>query len=148
MKKICWLLIVVFVLSLSATVSAKPHHHRKPHHWSHPAYHSNGWHRGHYEHVPFRWHEHRGNFHYRLDRVHDYAWNDRFPGLHSYRWRDHHSDGFWYHGRRVTDAMFFYNDDDELVSIGFMHNGAFVFLRDDDECFESDDSFFFTWWHR
>jgi hypothetical protein len=39
----------------------------------------------------------------------------------------------------------FYNDSDELVSVGFMHNGAFLFIRDDDDGYENRDSFFLSW---
>ena len=57
-------------------------------------------------------------------------------------------EGFWYQGRRVTDAVMFYNKSDELVSIGFMHNGGFIYIRDDNRGYKNDDSFFFSWWSR
>ena len=96
--------------------------------------------------MPFKWHERRENFaqkHHRMERIHDRAFTNRFAGLHSYRWHDRHGEGFWYHGHRITDAVFFYNDADELVSIGFMHEG--VFIRINADCGEerNHDHFFF-----
>ncbi|VBB05427.1 Hypothetical protein LUCI_0636 [Lucifera butyrica] len=152
MKKTLFLLLTVFLLSLSSPVSAQYYdydHDRGHHHdWSARAYH-HGWYRTDYAPVPFRWHERRAFFppgH--MARVYDQDWVDRFPGLHAYRWENRYSDAFWYRGRRITDAVLFYNDDDELVSVGFMHNGSFIFLRDDRNGYESHDSFFFSWWSR
>jgi hypothetical protein len=67
--------------------------------------------------------------------------------LRAYKWRDY-GPGFWYHGERVKDAVLFFNDADELVSCGFMHNGLFIFIREDDQGYESDDDFFLGWWSR
>lgn len=50
----------------------------------------------------------------------------KFPGEHAYQWHDRRGEGFLYHGRRITDAVFFYNASDELISIGFMQDGVFV----------------------
>jgi hypothetical protein len=149
MKKVLFLILAVFILTLSSPVSAKKHEHPN---WSHSTYHNKNWHQADYESLPFRWHEQR-NYHfsqpdYRLERVHDREWQARFPGLHSYRWHDTRNDGFWYHGHRITDAVFFYDDGDELVSIGFMHEGVFIFIRDDNDSYEDHDSFFISWWHR
>ncbi len=143
MKKRLIPLSLAFLLTIFLTVVAAERSH---HDWSHPAYHNNNWH--HMESraddsLPFKWHEHRD--HYHGERIYDREWADRFPGLHPYRW---HGEGFWYHGNRITDAMLFYNDSDELVSVGFMVDGLFIFFRDDHEGYENHDSFFLSWWNR
>lgn len=99
-------------------------------------------------HLPFRWHDHYDSIHerYSMDWIHDSEWEHRFPGVHGRRW--HGSDGFWHHGRYVTDAVFFFNDDNRLVSIGYMADGVFIHFREDNECYESRDSFFVSWWRR
>ena len=150
-----WLipLLVIMVLAFASTVSAKPHDrhdrhgHGNGHKWSHSAYHENKhWHRvAHYS-SPFRWHEHRDYFQHRghrLERLSDYEWHERFPGLHAYRWHD--DGGFWYQGHHKSDAVMFYDDGDTLVGIGFMHNGAFIMMRDDDTSHENRESFFLSW---
>lgn len=114
------------------------------HNWSHRAYRDNVWHRMEFsynEPSPFRWYESRQFLNdrfskpeYRMEFIRDHDWNRRFPGLHSYRWHDqhgYHHGYFWYRGMRIHDAVLFFNDWDELVGIGFMHNGVFVFIRDD-----------------
>lgn len=146
MKKLLLALVALFLMSLPATVSADdPSNHR----WSHQAYHHNNWHKTSHTSVNFNWHERRDRYSardYRMERIHDRGWHDRFPGLRAYRWVDRHGAGFWYHGHRVTNAVFFYDNNDELVSIGFMHNGAFIFIRDDHNSYENHDSFFLSWW--
>nr|WP_169718016.1 hypothetical protein [Sporomusa silvacetica] len=87
--------------------------------------------------MPFRWYEHHDRYY--GERINDNEWADRFPGLQPYRW---HGENFWYRGYHVTDAILFYNDSDELVSVGFMNNGEFVFVRDDNESYENNDFFF------
>jgi len=69
-----------------------------------------------------------------MEPYRDRDWEQRFPGLHSYRWHDSHrydQGFFWYRGVRINDAVLFYDDWDELVGVGFMYDGAFVFIRDD-----------------
>lgn len=97
---------------------------------------------------PFAWHEHFESmrYHHHLDRVYDHEWGDRFPGLHAYRWSDH--EGFWHHGHHVKDAIFFYDEDNQLVSVGYMDDGVFINFREDHESYENHDSFFFSWFHR
>lgn len=124
---------------------------RRPHHsWSNSSFRHPNWRRNvHRDPLPFRWYEKRSRFAghgYRMVPIHDYAWNNRFPGLRAYRWYDRADRGFWYRGHRITNAVMFYDNSDELVSVGFMHNGAFIFLRDDDNAFENRDSFFMAWW--
>jgi len=170
MKKIIVLFLALFVLTASATVSAKSHHHQdtddkhqnngrqeasyekhKHHDWSHEAYYDNHWQKGTYESFSFGWHERSDRFEperYRMEYIHDQGWRNRFPGLHPYHWEDRHGEGFWYRGHHVKKAMFFYNDADELVSIGFMHNGVFIFVRDDHSAYRNHDSFFISWSHR
>ncbi len=101
--------------------------------------------------MPFKWHERRGNFspdQHRMDRIDDHQFADRFPGMHPYRWHDKRGEGFTYHGRRITNAVFFYNDSDELVSIGFMYDGAFIRINADRGEDRSSDSFFPSWMNR
>ncbi len=130
------------------------------HDWSHPAYRSENWHRTIFPadvNSPFRWHEpfssareRFGSFDYRLDRIDDRDWDDRFPGLNCYRWRDQDlfGRGFWYQGERISDCVLFFDEWDQMVGIGFMFNGVFLFLRDDMESYEYNDPFFFEWWRR
>lgn len=155
MKRKIILLLMVFVLAISASASAKPKDRdwdRQDNHskWKHSSYTSEKWHSIRHDRLPFTWHERRDYLihrpGYKLDRVYDWEWNHRFPGLHAYRWHDTRGEGFWYQGRRVSDAVMFYDESDELVSIGFMHNGVFLFIRDDDNGFENRDSFFLSWW--
>ena len=99
-------------------------------------------------HLPFKWHDHYDSIQerYFMERIHDGEWEHRFPGVHGRRW--HGNNGFWHHGHYVTDAVFFFNDDNRLVSIGYMSNGVFIHFREDNESYENRDSFFFSWWHR
>ncbi|WP_156478558.1 hypothetical protein [Anaerosporomusa subterranea] len=171
MKRKIILLMLVLVVAFSATASAKPHDHwkdddrsyRSERHdkhdrndryekrnsrWDHPSYRNNSWRKTQHAALPFTWYEHRDRFYrpgHTIERIHDNRWSNRFPGLYAYRWQDIHGNGFWYQGRYVRDAVMFYNDSDELVSVGFMHNGAFLFIRDDDGGYENRDSFFLSW---
>ncbi|MDP4127337.1 MAG: hypothetical protein Q8912_10370 [Bacillota bacterium] len=100
--------------------------------------------------LPFNWHERRENFtpdHHRMERIDDNQFNDKFPGRHAYKWHDNNGEGFMYHGHRVTDAVFFYNDSDELVSIGFVYKGVFVKINADSGEERSNDSFFVSWFN-
>jgi hypothetical protein len=146
MKKIFLLSLMVLLLTLSTTASADA---RRGHHdWSHAKYKHSSWHRTSHSSVSISWHKHRNYYppaRYRMERIHDNRWHDRFPGLRAYRWHDRHGEGFWYRGHRVTNGVFFYDRDDQLVSVGFMHNGAFIFIRDDDSGYENRDSFFLSW---
>lgn len=125
---------------------------QRRHDWSQDAYRNDNWHgtsRQYNESSPFRWHESRSSMNvrfssgYRMDRIDDDAWNNRFPGLHSYRWHDsdrYNQGTFWYQGVRVRDAVLFYDDDDELVGTGFMFDNEFVFIRDDQQVYQRNDS--------
>ena len=147
MKKILLLTLALLILGFASTASA----HNRHHGWSHPAYRHDSWHRTSHSAVTVTWYEHRNRYdhaRYRMERIHDREWRDRFPGLRPYKWHDARGDGFWYRGPRVTDAVFFYNDSDQLVSVGFMHNGSFIFIREDHNGFENRDSFFLSWWGR
>jgi hypothetical protein len=97
--------------------------------------------------LPFTWHERYDAMreHHRLARIHDQEWAHRFPGLHAYRWS---GQGFWHNGHYVKDAVFLYDDNDELVSVGYMANGAFIHFRDDHRSFENKESFFISFFHR
>lgn len=113
-------------------------------------------HHSHYRHehgaLPFAWHDRYRQFHWRhhLERVHDREMLHHFPGLHAYRWHGdngyHH--GFWHDGHYVRNAILFFDEDDELVSFGYMANGVFVYVRDDNEVYRNHDRFFISWWHR
>ncbi len=109
------------------------------------------WRRTHYgdyesdKYLSFRWHDRYDSMreHHHLERMYDHEWERRFPGSRAYRW--HSDQGFWHHGHHVTDAMFFYNSNDELTSIGYMANGVFIHFREDHESYENHDSFFLSW---
>lgn len=101
--------------------------------------------------LPFKWHERRENFspeHHRMERIEDRDFNDRFSGEHPYRWHDKRGHGFKYHGRWIRDAVFFYDDSDELVSIGFMNNGIFIKIYADGGEERNHESFFLSWMSR
>lgn len=124
---------------------------RPQHSWDHPSYRNTQWRQdARRDAPPFQWYEKRSRYSapgYRMEPIHDRSWNDRFPGLRAYRWQDRPDRGFWYRGHRITDAVMFYDASDDLVSVGFMYNGVFMFVRDDNNAFENRDSFFLTWWH-
>lgn len=112
------------------------------------------WHRTHRDdydsegRLPFRWYARYDSMreHYRLERIYDREWNDRFAGYRAYRW--HGDEGFWHHGHYVTDAVFFYDEDDRLISVGYIADGVFIHFREDHSSYENHDSFFFSWWSR
>jgi len=148
MRKILSLLLALSVVMLmSVTASA--------HDWHNGPYDNDkSWvHRHHNDteserRLPFSWHEHLFSMaeHHHLERVYDREWDHRFPGLHAYRWSS--QEGFWHHGYYVKDAVFFYDENDELVSVGYMHDGVFIHFREDHESYENHDSYFFSWFHR
>jgi hypothetical protein len=151
MKKYFLLTLVVLLLTLTATASADARPGRHGHDWSHNKYRHSSWQRTSHATVSVNWHQNRNYYapaRYRMERIHDRGWHDRFPGLRAYRWHDNRGEGFWYRGHRVTNGVFFYDRDDQLVSVGFMHNGAFIFIRDDDSDYENRDSFFISWFNR
>lgn len=148
MKKMLVLALSVFVLSTSATVSA----HEYRHNGNSKSHHESSWHSDRPEQereMPFKWHEKHGRLtpnDHRTERIHDREFRNRFPGLRAYRWHDVHDRGFRYHGHLIKDAVLFYNDSDELVSVGYMRDGAFIVIRDDHSTHEHHDSFFASWW--
>ena len=142
MKKMFLLVTALCLMMFSSVVSAEESEYH--HDWSHPAYHHENWkqvdNRAE-ESMPFKWHEHR-DYHaanYRMERIHGREWEERFPGLHPYSW---HGEDFWHQGHHVRDAVLLYNDSDELVSVGFWHEGTFIFIRDDHRSYENHDPFF------
>ncbi len=152
MKKMLLLILAMFVLTFSSTVTVSAAHYDH-YNWSHHEYDNENWHHSDYSNdsLPFKWHEHQNRFgakHYRMEQIHDRDWDHRFPGLRSYKWHDRNGEGFWYHGQRVTNAVLFYNDSDELVSVGFMNHGSFIFIRDDHRGYENYESFFSSWFDR
>lgn len=171
MKKVLTIVIALSVLMMmSVTASARDrdrgrddddkHRHRIHHKSSHNSHHNHRYgddhrwrntHRGDHDsirHLPFKWRDHYDSIQerYYMERIHDSEWEHRFPGVHGRRW--HGNNGFWHHGNYVTNAVFFFNDDNRLVSIGYMAHGVFIHFREDNESYENDDSFFFSWWHR
>jgi hypothetical protein len=132
---------VLALTPLTASADSFGFYYNSGNNW-HPRFHSD------YEAergLPFRWHDHyeamRVSYH--MERIHEVEWGHRFPGTIAYRW---HGPGFWHHGHYVTDAVFFYNGNGELVSVGYMVDGVFIHFRDDHECYENHDSFFVSWW--
>jgi hypothetical protein len=96
----------------------------------------------------FSWRDHFRDMHirYHMEEVYDREWEQRFPDLHVYRWRDDH--GFWHHGHMVRDALFFFNESDELVGFGYWDGDVFVHARADHKVYESHDSFYVSWRNR
>jgi len=96
--------------------------------------------------LPFGWYDHYDSIidrHY-LKRIYDWEWEHRFPGTHAYRWCG--EGGFWYHGRYINDAVLFFDDDNRLISIGYMFDDVFIHIREDHDVYENHDSFFLRWW--
>jgi hypothetical protein len=149
MKKFFLVSLMALVLTFTVTASADAkHNHGRSHNWSHAKYKHSSWQRTNHSTITISWHQHRNYYppaRYRMERIYHHGWNDRFPGLRAYQWHDRHGEGFWYRGHHVTEGVFFYNDSDELVSVGFMHNGAFIFIRDDKNGYENRDTFFLSW---
>ncbi|HWR44825.1 hypothetical protein [Sporomusa sp.] len=147
MKKMVLLLLAIFVLAMSSTASAKERHHD----WSESQFNNGRWQQSYSvseRSLPFKWHERRDRdraSRHNMERIYDHRLSDRFPGLHAYKWRDEDGRGFFYNGKRVRNAILFYNDSDELVSVGFMRNGKFMFIRDDYRSYETHDDFFVSW---
>ncbi|MDR3561190.1 MAG: hypothetical protein P4N41_24580 [Negativicutes bacterium] len=149
MKKTLMIVLTLSVLLLmSVTASAQHDWHNDQHYdndnnWHHTHHGDNDSERG----MPFGWHDRFDTMrdHHRLERVEGREWDHRFPGLRAYHWR---GEGFYHHGHYVSDAILFYDRDNELVSVGYMHDGVFVFFREDHESYENHDSFFISWWKR
>ena len=152
-------LVVTLVMLIALTATAAAHSHSPPpgpppgqNHWSHSAYQHSCWvHTDHHP-ISFSWGEHRNYFSSRYEHLtilDAHEWHHRFPGLTAYRWesRGHH-DSFIYQGHRITHGVLFFNHADTLVGIGFMHNGSFVFVRDDHRSFRNHDTFFASWSNR
>jgi hypothetical protein len=126
------------------------------HDWSHPTYQGSNWHRSYLtsdEPFAFKWHEGRNSqealfnaAYYRMEAIDDQDWYDRFPGLHPYRWHDngYYPQGFWYHGHQIYDAVVFFDDSDQLACVGFMYEGSFMTVRDNQEVYTYDDDSFIS----
>lgn len=147
MKKLVLIFLALMVLAMASGASAKERHHD----WSNSRFEHNKWHKIEYtqkQGMPFRWHDNREHMMHdnsRMERIYDDRMRERFPGLRAYKWFGGHDRGLHYQGRYVKDAIMFYNDSDELVSVGFMNHGKFVLLRDDDRNYESRDEFLSSW---
>lgn len=155
MKRVGIFLITLLIVSSWCLTASARHDwrgHDQPYHrgghWQHhhPGYHHER------DSMPFGWHDHHrtlaGRHH--MERVYDRDFDHRFPGLHAYRWSGHssHHQGFWHHGHYINDAVLFFDRDGGLVSFGYMANGAFIYVRDDNEVYRNHDSFFLSWWGR
>lgn len=146
MKKLMIPILAASILSLTS-LTASAHewgYYDNDSNWRHAHHNSYESERG----LPFGWHDRYESIrvHHRMERIHDREWRHRFPGLHAYRW--HGNEGFWNHGRYVTDAVLFFDDNNQLVSVGYMSDGVFIQIREDHETYENHDSFYFSWWHR
>lgn len=151
--------IAALVLLIALTATAAAHSHSPPptpqsghSHWSHSSYsHSNWIHSDHHP-VSFSWGEHRSHFSNRyghLTVLDGHEWRHRFPGLTAYRWHSQgQHDSFMYQGHSITHGILFFGSSDRLAGIGFMHNGSFVFVRDDHRSFRNHDAFFTSWFDR
>lgn len=148
MKKLLLLALAISVLATSGIVSAHARDYKESSH----SQQESRWQDDRNEQerdMPFRWHEKHDRLSsndHRTERIHDREFQHRFPGLKAYRWHDVHDRGFWYNGHLIKDAVLFYNDSDELVSVGYMHDGVFIIIRDDHSTHEHHDSFFVSWW--
>ena len=147
MKKLVLIFLALLVLAMASGANAKARHHD----WSNAPFDNDKWHKTGYvqKHgMPFRWHDNREHMMHdnsRMERIYDERMDERFPGLRAYKWHADYERGFYYQGRHIRDAVMFYNDSDELVSVGFMRGDTFVVLRDDDRDYESRDDFFSSW---
>jgi len=151
-------LSALLVLSVNASADARPNkdrdddyrsqrqheRHQQDQRGNEPQRHDNGVKRG----MPFQWQEHVSTHqqHHYMNRIDDHEWNNRFPGLRSYRWSG--QEGFWHNGRYVQDAVLFYDQSDCLTSFGYMNNGVFILVNQDNDGHQDNDSFFFAWFNR
>lgn len=95
--------------------------------------------------MPFKWRDHHRTFdRHHMERIDDREIERHHPGLHAFRWRGYgdRREGFWHNGHEVRDAIMFFDDNDEVVSFGYMRDGMFIYVREGDE-FEERDPFFF-----
>jgi hypothetical protein len=147
MKRVLSLVLTLSVMLLMSVTASAQHDWQNDRHYDNDS----NWQHTHHRDVqsdnqmPFRWHEHYQSLrdHHHLERVYDRDLSHRFPGLQAYRWR---GQGFWHHGHLVSEAVLFFDEDNDLVSMGYMSDGAFIYLRDDHEVYENHDSFFLAWW--
>jgi hypothetical protein len=150
------LLALAMAASVTATALAKGDdkgHYGKDRHGHHDRYdqgdRDRGHNDGHDKHFrPFKWRDHHRSFDkHHMERIHDRNIERHHPGLHAYKWRGYGDgrEGFWHNGHHVRDAILFFNDEDEVVSFGYMRDGVFIYVRED-EGFEERDPFFFLQW--
>lgn len=150
MKKLLLMFLALSVLAVSTPVSA---HERD----GHPGNRDNKKHHmaadrnSHHRDMPWQWNERRDRVaakDHRMERIHDREFNHRFHGLTAYRWQNHHHKGFWYKGHYIKDAVLFFNSSDELVRIGYMHDGVFIVIHADHSRHDHRDPYFALWWNR
>ena len=150
MKKLLLMFLALSLLAVSPPVSA----HDRDQNQEHRSNKEHRWQDEHYSHdrdMPFQWNERRDHVSardHRLERITDRDFNHRFHGLTAYRWQNHHHKGFWYNGHYIKDAVLFFNRSDELVCIGYMHDGVFIVIHADHSRHDHRDPFFALWWNR
>jgi len=150
MKKVIWVILAAFIISLPLGVSASPPGHPSRDYdrqqMGNQGDNQNGQQQD--DGQPYRWHERLADFSpdkCRMDRIDDPRWADRFPGKRLYKWHDRRGEGFAYHGRHINDAVFCYDVSDELVSIGFVFDGVFVIINADRGEERPHEPFFLDW---
>jgi hypothetical protein len=131
-------LSMLLIMSMTASADSWGFYYNSSDNWRHT--HHDDW--ASESRLPFKWHDHREAWsgHTQMKVIYDRRWNTRFPGSHAYRWHD--DVGFYHHGHQVRDAVFFYDDNDQLISVGYWANGVFIHFRADHNSYESTDSFF------
>ena len=146
MKK--WVLVLLTLCLLGFPLGASAH--PGPSHHSRPSQEDRLLTQDHHFKLPFQWRDHRNSFSpdkYRLERMLHWQWANKFPGERAYKWHDQHGEGFIYHGQRIVDAVFFYNQSEELISIGFMKDGVFIRIHPDRNEDRHYDDFIRESWH-
>lgn len=145
MKKVAMIILALLIFAVPLGAYAGTPHHRppqsaddegqpQPNNHKRQAPHNEGKQQPDGVSLPFKWHEHRGNFapdRHHMSPLEDRRWAEKFGGMRPYKWRDGHGEGFLYHGHRVVDAIFFYDSGDRLVFIGFMRDGVFIMIHAD-----------------
>lgn len=152
MKKVLMLVIFLSMMLMVSVSTASAYHDW--HHDSQPYDRGGyGWQhndRQFQDRLPFGWHEnyYQMREHHRFEAIHDRDWDGRFPGLHAYRWYGNNQySGFWCNGIYVRDAVFFFDNDNQLAGFGYFRDGVFIMVREDNQYYENRDEFFFSWWN-
>lgn len=82
--------------------------------------------------LPASWYDHRdSHVKQRLEPINQPQWQEKFRGFRPYSWHGEPGREFVYHGKRINKAVFFFNNQDELVRIGFEFDGVFIIIKPD-----------------